>query len=716
LRTIFIKMAKNKNDETGVILKIQKQTGCLLFVIGAAMLAFVLTDFFKSGTSGLGGSKNVVGEIAGENVQYDDLMSRVEELKVIYQGSDFEESSLREQSWNQIIQERVIKKQHELLGIQMGAAEIQDALFGPEPDPMVVRNFTDPESNQFDPNRLRQFIEIDMQEDEEKYKNYINFLEKPLREFREGAKYENMVKAGIYTTKIDAKYEYDLEEYKMSAKSVGLPFVSVSDSSFSYDDGDLEDYLDNHSSEYQQLASRDIDFVVINVFSTAKDSLDAKNYVVKAKEDWLESKKKDSSFVSMKRTQRPFDGGYVRRGMTDLPSDIEEFLFASDSGTISDLVYQNGVYGVYRVSDVKEDSVTVMRARHVLVATADGAESNARQILADIRSGKITFEEAAKDNYDQTGANGGDLGWVQKDGFNMQVPQEVKDKILSSSVGSYSVLSSSKGWHVLHVTDGPSNKLVQFAALERKVTPGSETDRVRERLAGEIQFQAQDNDDFITVVENLKQNVREATKITLSNPQIQGVPDATDVARWLFNDKTRVGDISDVINLQGQDRYIVAKVTGIREDGTASLDDVRDQVVLDYVKSLKAEQLTETLTNALSSTNTPEDLAKAVNSVVAFIPSVNMLSAQVTGIGAEPKVAGTILGLKLGERSEPIIGSSGVYVVWSEGQVQVGDANVFNMEDVRQQINDRTTQVGGEGVKNALREKANIVDKRYNFF
>ena len=244
MRTIFKKMAKNKNDESGVILKIQKQTGCLLFVIGAAMLAFVLTDFFKSGTSAFGGSKNVVGEIAGEKVQYDDLMKGVEELKVMYQGSDFDEASLREQAWNQIIQERVIKKQHELLGIEMGRAEIIDALFGPDPDPMVVRNFTNPDTKQFDPNMLRQYVEIDMLEDESKYANYMNFLEKPMREFREGAKYENMIRAGIYTTKVDAQYEYNLEEFKMSAKSVGLPYVSISDSTFSYDDGDLKEYFE----------------------------------------------------------------------------------------------------------------------------------------------------------------------------------------------------------------------------------------------------------------------------------------------------------------------------------------------------------------------------------------------------------------------------------------------------------------------------------------
>ncbi|MFT7590266.1 MAG: peptidyl-prolyl cis-trans isomerase D [bacterium] len=710
-------MAKNKNDETGVILKIQKRTGCLLFVIGAAMLAFVLTDVFKSGTSAFGGSQNVVGEIAGEKVQYDELTQGVEELKVMYQGSDFDESSLREQAWNQIIQKRVIKVQHDLLGIKMGAAELKDALFGPVPDQMVVRNFTNPDTKQFDPNMLRQFIEIDMQEDEQKYSNYLNFLEKPLKEFREGAKYENMVRAGIFVTKIDAKYEHNLEEYKMSAKAVGLPYVSISDSSFTYDDNDLKKFLKANSADYQQLASRDIDFVVLNVFATPEDTAAARELVEGEKENFKESKK-DSSFVSKKRTQRPFNGTYVRRGMTDMPSDIEDFLFTSDSGSVSNLVYQNGAFGLYKITDVKEDSVTVLRARHVLVPAGDDGESEAKAVLADIRSGKITFEEASKDNYDQTGSKGGDLGWVQKDGFNMQVPQEVKDKILSSSVGSYSIVKSGKGYHVLNVTDGPSKKLVQFAALERKVTPGTETDREVERLAGEIQFQAQDNKDFIGVIEGLGQNVREATKITLSNPSIPGVPDATDVARWLFNDKARVGDVSDVINLVGQDRYIIAKCTGIREEGASSLEDVRDQVVLDYVKDLKAQQLSDKLNEALKTATTPDDVAKAVNSIVSFVPVVNMLSAQVTGIGAEPIVAGTILGLKKGEVSKPIKGSGGVYVVWSEGQVQAGEATVFeeNEKDVMRQIQDRAVQNSGEAVKNALKEKAKIIDKRYNFY
>ncbi|MFT5513001.1 MAG: hypothetical protein ACI8SE_001401, partial [Bacteroidia bacterium] len=47
-----------------------------------------------------------------------------------------------------------------------------------------------------------------------------------------------------------------------------------------------------------------------------------------------------------------------------------------------------------------------------------------------------------------------------------------------------------------------------------------------------------------------------------------------------------------------------------------------------------------------------------------------------------------------------------------------GEATVFeeNEKDVMRQIQDRAVQNSGEAVKNALKEKAKIIDKRYNFY
>lgn len=706
-------MAKNKNEETGVILKIQKQTGCLLFVIGAAMLAFVLTDFFKSGSSIFGGQSNVVGEIAGEEIDNSELVAGVEELKVIYQGSDLDEASLREQAWNQLIQEKIIKKEHKLLGITTGPAEINDALFI-NPDPIVVRNFTNPENNQFDPVTLRQYIEIDMQEDEEKYKNYLNFLEIPLKESREGKKYESLVRAGLYATKIDAKYDHEKEEFKKSAIAVGLPYTMVSDSAISYDDSDLRSFLSANSDRYQQLASRDIDFVVMNVFPSAEDTLETRKAVAELTERFSKTLN-DSTFIANYRSIRQFNPNFVPRGGTGLSPEIEDMLFAADSGVVSDVIYTNGVFGLYKVTGIKQDTSAVMRARHVLLPLGDDSEEKANTILADLKAGRTTFEEASKENFDGTGARAGDLGWFTKDGSTNLVPQEVKDKVFASSAGSYFVVkSNNKGYHIVNVTAGPSKKRIQFAAMEKSIVPGRESDREVERLAAEIQFKALENEDFETVVEDEGQRVRQATKINVTNPSIPGIRDAKDIARWLFSDETKVGSISDVINLQ--DKYLVAKCTAIREKGTASLEDNKEQIRMDYLQDKKGDELIYQINEALTSANTAEDLAKALNTTTKLVPLVNLNSPQASGIGAEPKVIGTILGLEEGKRSEPIKGVTGVYVVWGQGQVQAGEASGFNAEESKRMMNDQYKALAGQAVLDALRKSGNIVDKRYKFY
>ncbi len=66
-------------------------------------------------------------------------------------------------------------------------------------------------------------------------------------------------------------------------------------------------------------------------------------------------------------------------------------------------------------------SVTETHARHILlkpspVMTDDQARAKLEQVAADIRSGKTTFEKAARElSQDPGSANqGGDLGWATR--------------------------------------------------------------------------------------------------------------------------------------------------------------------------------------------------------------------------------------------------------------------------------------------------------------
>jgi len=710
-------MAKNKNEETGIILKIQKQTGCLLIVIGAAMLAFVLTDLLKSGPSVFSGSQNVIGEIAGEKIAYEDFSRKVDDLKQFYiqdLGGSGEDEQFRDMAWNQLIVDKIEKKQHRALGIEVGSEEFKDLTTGRHPDESIIQAFQDQETKQFNRNQLINFLEVQMQEDERKYRIWFNYYEVPLRERIEREKYNKLIKSGMYVTKLDAKANHDREHFEVGAVSVGLPYSTINDSTISYTDSDLQTYIKKNSKKYQQLASRDIDFVVINVFPDASDTLRTKEWAEEAVEKF-KTTKKDSIFIRSNRSIIPYDGTYKRRG--SFSPDVEDLLFASDSGTVIGPLYENGAYSLYKVNGIDSDSLSTMRARHILLPLSDANDetdglSKARTLMSQVRSGAKSFEESAQNNYDGTGASKGDLGWISEEGSS-NVPEEVLKEIFKSNAGDWFVAKSPRGYHVVNITHGKTNKLIRVAVASQKIVPGNKADQIASRKAADIQYQANENDDFMAVVEEQDQRVREGTKITVDNPTIPGVSNTREIVRWLYDSKTEVGSISDVIDMQ--DRYVVAKVRAIREDGTAQLDDIRDLVTNDYIHSQIGDILGKQLEGALAENQDAETVAKKLNTIVQQIPALTMFAPQVTGLGPEPVIHGTIFGLPQGKYSKPIKGVSGVYVVWNLGQVSTIETP-FVEEEAKALLNSQSGQLADALVIEALKAKGEIIDNRYRFY
>ena len=120
---------KYNSEEQSVLQKIQNQTGCLLLVIGVAMLAFVLTDLVGSGSSIFSSSENNIGEIAGEPVSYDEFNQTFEGLKAqLIQnnpGIAFDENmskQYQQQAWDMIVESRLIEPEFEKLALTVSLA------------------------------------------------------------------------------------------------------------------------------------------------------------------------------------------------------------------------------------------------------------------------------------------------------------------------------------------------------------------------------------------------------------------------------------------------------------------------------------------------------------------------------------------------------------------------------------------------------------------
>lgn len=114
---------------------------------------------------------------------------------------------------------------------------------------------------------------------------------------------------------------------------------------------------------------------------------------------------------------------------------------------------------------------TEHRVSHILIKLTpilndNQAKAKLNQIVADIKSGKTTFEEAAKLNSVDylSGADGGDLGW----NFLTVYDQKFAEVAKKSKVGVVSApFKSQFGWHILKVTDTRQGDRTEDAYLQK---------------------------------------------------------------------------------------------------------------------------------------------------------------------------------------------------------------------------------------------------------
>jgi peptidyl-prolyl cis-trans isomerase SurA len=145
----------------------------------------------------------------------------------------------------------------------------------------------------------------------------------------------------------------------------------------------------------------------------------------------------------------------------ELPSIFAQALATAKKGEVVGPIRSGVGFHILKVNDLRGQSqsisVTEVHARHILlkpspIMTDDQARVKLEQIAADIKSGKTTFDKAAKEFSDDPGSanQGGDLGWASPDIYD----PAFRDAIMKLSKGQTSApIHSSFGWHLIELLD-----------------------------------------------------------------------------------------------------------------------------------------------------------------------------------------------------------------------------------------------------------------------
>ena len=708
---------KYNPEEQSVLQKIQNQTGCLLLVIGIAMLAFVLTDLVSSGSSIFSSNDNVVGVIDDEPVNYDEFNRTYEGLKLQLQqnnpGFVIDENIAKQyqnQAWNMIVESRVIEPQYEMLALTVGPAELEDLTIGDNTHPQIQQSFRDPETNQFDKQRLIRFLKEDINTNPDALQSWNSFQE----QFTAGLiaqKYNTLVLSSIYVTDIEAARVDQEELQTKNATVVNLPYSEYQDSTLFVSDQEIARYIKNHPIKYEKEASRDIEFIRLDVVPSKEDSADMLFQANEIATKFAETKD-DSAFVSIMNSETPYDNRFQQRG--SFPASIEDDIFSANVGDIVGPYQENGTYSVYKITGEGTDSVDAVRGSHVFINVAGTdtvkAERDARQLIAQINSGVTTFEaEANKKNYDASRGKGGDMGWIKRD--SKSYPKRLVKRLFNVSPNQYVVVRSKKGVHIAKATSPVSRKTVQVAVVDQQIFPSTITDGAYYKMAGEFLSKTTGEKSFEEVAEELGLTKRVAYEISEKFLSIPGVSNPNPIAKWLFDAKTQEGDVSSIIDIDGS--YFIARLVQVKEKGLATVEDVRSEVEPILLNKMKAKKLVEKFNDAMSSPKNADELAQAMAIEPVVLPAASFSSANIPYVGLDQIVAGTIFGLNVGEQSSVIEGENTVAVIY------LNNDNTYEATDIsvtKEQITDRSKQEIQQKLRSTIEQKANISDWRYRFY
>src|SRR5690606_2666941 len=275
-----------------------------------------------------------------------------------------------QQVWNQFISQELLKQEIEKIGIEVGKAELNSLIFGNNPSQQILQQFANPETGKVDVAYINSVIEQAKTNPE--VSQQWNALLESIKNERLNEKYSNLVNNSIYTTSLEAEYDYNSRNKLANFKYVMLDYASVNDAEIKLTDADYKEYYDKNKNPFKNAEeTRSIEYVLFNASPNAADSATVLASVQKLKAE-LQASTSDSSFVSL-NSDNKYPVKYYSKGQVS-PA-LDSTVFNAAAGTTVGPFLSQGVYEIAKVIDTKfsPDSVT---ASHILLnpATEGGVD------------------------------------------------------------------------------------------------------------------------------------------------------------------------------------------------------------------------------------------------------------------------------------------------------------------------------------------------------
>jgi peptidyl-prolyl cis-trans isomerase D len=716
-----------------IIQKIRDKAAWLVFgLIAISLIGFLLMDAFvgKSRLFG-GGNADAVGTVNGENLEYAKFEGQVQLIEQQQQQqmqgqplNEMQQESIRDGVWNQFVEDATMTDIYKKLGLDVGDKELNDLLVGPNAIPDIKRSFTDPKTGIFDGqsaantiNQLRSIYKSN-KKTAKGYDEAKRFFEESIPQIiksRLKEKYLALLANSVYTPKWMAeKMMSDLNQIA-SISYVLDPYSTISDSSIKVSEDEINDYVSKHKDQYKQEESRAIAYVTFNAAPTPKDSASFRDQLLNLKSDFASSSDVQAFIARNESEAGDYDDSYLQKSR--IQGVHRDSLITLPKGAVYGPYLEGGNYVMAKKVDEKSvpDSV---KCRHILIKIADKDkgqirdDSTAKKLIDSIANAVkngADFNQLVLQYSDDEGSKNNKGEYNFSSSSNLVKP--FYETVFYEPVGTKKIVKAESdsyiGYHYIEVLSQKNfEPAYRIAYLSKKIVASSETDQNASGLANQFAGESRTAKAFDDNIK--KQNLQKllAPDIAPTASSIVGLGSKRELVKWVFDDKTSLGDISEPFSIGN--KYVVAELTEINHEGTMNAAKARPIVE----PILRNQKKSDEITRKLGSIASLDAAASATNQQKKNADSVSFASPYIPNAGREPKVVGAAFDKQNAGKpvSGAIVGNQGVFYI--KVQNVSAKANAGDIEQIRfNQMQQQRSMISYRAVE-VLKKSASIKDNR----
>lgn len=697
-----------------------------MIIIGLGLFAFIAEEAFRSCEATKNQQRQQVGEVLGKKINVQEFQSLVDEYQEVLkmtQGrdnlSEEELNQVKDQVWNQFINEQIISAEAEKLGLTVTDEEMQNML-KEGTNPMLMQTpFVNQQTGRFDVSMLTKFLadykksagNAQLAESYDRIYKYWQFIEKQLRSQTLAQKFQGLIAGSLLSNPVSAKMAFDGQNQESDILLASFPYSSINDNDVQVSDADLKAKFDSEKEMFKQtMETRDIKYVDFQVVASDADR-QALLKTMNEASDKLESGANPAEVVRKAQSLLPYTG--IAATKRAYPADIVTKLDSMTVGQTTrpfETKSDNTMNVVKLIAKTQAPDSIEYREIQVGGATLEATRKTADSIFTALKAG-ADFEAIAK-KYGQEGKK----QWLTSAMYENSNTMSEESKAYLGSINSLAVnelknLEFAQGNIILQVTTRKAMvDKYDVAIIKHTIdfSKGTYSDAYNK-----FSQYVSENKTLADLEKNASKfgyKVQERKDLFNSEHNVAGLRATREAMKWIFDAKA--GEVSPLYECGNNDHLLVVAMTKIHPVGYRDLDDVKDILKPEVLRDKKFEQLSSKLTNVKTLADAQKAGAKvdSVNQVTFGAP----VFVQTTG-SSEPALAGAVAAVKQGQFSPVVVKGNGGAYLFQVNRKAEREGNKFDAKATEQRLQQQAVQAASRFISE-LYQKANVVDNRYMFF